>query len=392
MDSKKILYVNKQYRTYDYLKYMTITDKYELTVIWICPFDKKDPIPTAAKKKLKFVILGFVGNRLQPWHLSCSFKLFRLVLKYGKNIDLIISSTSDAWHSKVVFLASRILKKPIAFRKEIWFRNKSFLRNLYYSMTVFIEKHANAVFYPGIRQKEFLLSYHVSSDKLLPFPYLIKEPSKRKIDVSLINNIREELKDKIVFLYLGRIIYRKGLDLLIESFSRLEKFYRNVWLLIVGGPFSSKYKREHSENYYEYCKDLAEERSKNISFLGEVAPSLVQNYYYTADVFTHPHRKYLSKNRIIGEGWGNVVIEAASMRLPCILTDRISSAFELVENYKNGIIVDSDDIINNLYNAMKFFINNRDKINSFGEHSRYMYEKYNDPLKIINSINSIFKK
>jgi len=392
MNSKKILYVNKQYRSYDFLKYLTITDECELTVIWICPFDKKDPIPNAIKKKLKFVILGFMGNRLQPWHLSYSFKLFKLIMKNGRNVDLIISTTSDAWHSKVVFLAGRILKKPTAFRKEVWFRNKSFLRNLYYSMTVFIEKHANAMFYPGIKQKEFLLSYHVSSDKLLPFPYLIEELPRRKIDNYLINNLKKELKDNIVFLYLGRIIYRKGLDLLIESFSMLEKSCRNVRLIIIGGPFSSKYKREHSEDYYKYCKNLAAKKSKNITFLGEVAPSLVRNYYHMSDVFVHPHRRYLSKNRIIGEGWGNVVVEAASAGLPCVLTDRVPSAFELVENYKNGIIVDSEDIINNLYDAMKYFVDNRDKINSFGEHSRYMYEKYNDPLKIINSINSIFKK
>jgi len=392
MDSRKILYINKQYRNYDYLKYITITSKYGLTVIWICPFDKKNPIPIAIKKNLKFVILGFVGNRLQPWHLSFSFKLFRLVLKYGKNIDLIISSTSDAWHSKIVFLASRILRKPIAFRKQVWFRNRSFLRNLYYSMTVFIEGHANAVFYSGIRQKEFLLSCHVSSDKLLIFPRLIKKPCERKIDNSLINNIKKELKDNIVFLYLGRIIYQKGLDLLIESFSRLEESCKKVWLLIIGGPSFGIYELEHSMDYYKYCKDLAEEKSKNITFLGEVAPSLVQNYYHVSDVFVHPHRKYLSKNRITGEGWGNVVVEAASAGLPCVLTDRVPSAFELVENYKNGIIVDSEDIINNLYNAMKYFVDNRDKINSFGEHSRYMYEKYNDQLKIINSIDSIFKK
>jgi len=371
---------------------MTITDEYELTVIWICPFDKKDPIPTAIKKNLKFVILGFMGNRLQPWHLSYSFKLFKLIMKNGRNVDLIVSTTSDAWHSKVVFLAGRILKKTTAFRKQIWFRNKSILRDLYYSMTVFIERRANAMFYPGIKQKEFLLSCHVSSDKLLLFPRLIKEPCERKIDNYLINNIKKELKDKIIFLYVGRIIYRKGLDLLIESFSMLEKSCRNVRLIIIGGPFSSKYKREHSEDYYKYCKNLAEKKSKNITFLGEVAPSLVQNYYHVSDVFVHPHRKYLSNNRISGEGWGNVVVEAASAGLPCILTDRISSAFELVENYKNGIIVNSDDVINNLYNAMKFFVDNRDKINSFAEHSRYMYEKYNDPLKIINSINYILKK
>lgn len=391
MKNKKILYLNKQYRGYDYLKYKTIIKKFDLKVIWICPFRDSDPLPFLIKNNIKYHILGFKGNRIKPWHIFLNVKLLKMMLKYGKNVDIIISSTSDPWHSKIAFLAAILLKKPIAFRKQVWYRNNSFLRDLYYLITLFIEKHSRAIFYPGIEQKKFLLSYKINPEKLYPFPRLIKDLRKEPLNIKLINDLKNSYKNKFIFLYEGRIIPRKGLDLLIESFSRLEKLYKDILLMIVGGPSKGVYQRECSVSYYKYCRELAKKKVKNIFFTGEINPSLIQNYYYLADVFVHPHRKYNSKKEITGEGWGNVVLEAASLELPLIVTDRVASAFELLENKKNGVIVNSENLEKNLFDAMKFFLDNKDKVDKFGEESRNTYERYNNPMKIINSISNILK-
>jgi glycosyltransferase involved in cell wall biosynthesis len=111
-----------------------------------------------------------------------------------------------------------------------------------------------------------------------------------------------------------------------------------------------------------------------------------------ADVFVHPHKKFLDGNRVVYEGWGNVVVEAAAMGLPLIVSDRVPSAFELIENQKSGFIVDSDNLEFNLYNAMKFFLENREKVGEFGKKSREMYEKFNNPEKLVNSIRAAFPK
>jgi len=312
----------------------------------------------------------------------------RIILKHAKGADLILSSTSDSWHSKIAFIASKMLRKPIAFRKQGCFRHKTFRNSIYFALTKFIEKHANAVMYPGVKQREFIISYGVKPEKLFPFPRLIKDLRKEPLDKILLEELENKYKNKLIFLYLGRVIDQKGLDLLIKSFSKLEESYKNILLMIVGGPSAGGFHKEYSSQYYDYCKELASNEAQNVVFVGDVPPSQIHNYYFFADVFVHPHRKFIS-NRITGEGWGNVVVEAACMGLPFVLTDRVPSAFELVKEKENGIIVNSDNLVDNLYDAMEFFLKRREHLKKMSLSSRHMYEKYNNPQRIIDSLNSI---
>lgn len=389
MKKKKILYINKQYREYDYLKYVTLFKEFDLTVFWICPFRNSEYLPSYIKKNIKYLILGFKGDRIQPWHIFYNIKFLKIMMKYGKSVDIIISSTSDAWHSKLAFIISILYRKPIVFRKEVWYRIGGLYNRFNYFITSYIEKNSKGVFYQGIQQKNFLMINHVRNDKLFLFPQLIKDLRNEKINEKIINDFRERYKNKFIFIFVGRIIPQKGLDILIEAFSRLEKSYNNILLLVVGGPSRGGYHKESSQKYYRYCKELASKKAKNIYFIGEVNSSMIQNYYYLADVFVHPHKKYISKKKPVWEGWGNVIVEATSMGLPLIVTDRVSSAFEMIENGKNGIIVDSDNLEENLYDAMKFFLHCRDRIHKFKEKSREIFEKYNNPTRVTNSINSV---
>jgi len=391
MKKKKILYINKQYRAYDFLKYQTLIEFFDLTVIWICPFRGSDPLPDSLRNNLRFRLLNFKGNRLRPYHFYSSLKLFMMILGAGQNVDLIISSTSDAWHSKIAFLAGRLLKKPTAFRKEVWIGNGSLRKKVLDFMTLFIEKNSNAVFYDGKKQREFLLANKLSSDRLFPFPRLIKDLKKEQLDMTFIKDAEAIYKSRLKYLYLGRIIPQKGLDLLISVFLRLQKDYQGILLFVAGGPAHQGYFKYTSPRYYEYCRNLAKD-SKDIFFWEEVPPAAVHNYYYLADVFVHPHKKFLDGNKVVYEGWGNVVVEAAAMELPLIVSDRVPSAFELIENNRNGMILDSDDLELNLYNAMKFFLENREKVGEFGKKSREMYEKFNNPEKLVNSIRAAFLK
>ncbi len=388
MRKERILYINKQYRDYDVLKYQTFAENFDLTVIWLRPFGDCEPLPEGLRNNLEFKLLNFRGNRLRPYHFYYNLKLFTMILGAGQNIDLLISSTSDAWHSKIAFLVGRLLKKPTAFRKEVWTGNGRLRNKVLDGMTRFIEKRSRAVFYNGRKQREFLLANKLKPDRLLPFPRLIKDLKKEKLDMTFIEDIEAKYKSRLKFLYLGRIIPQKGLDVLIKVFLRLQKDYGDILLFVAGGPARWGYFKQTSPQYYEQCRKLAED-SRQIIFFEQVPPTAVPNYYHLADIFVHPHKKFLEGNRLVYEGWGNVVVEAAAMGLPIIVSDRVPSAFELIENNRNGMILDSDNLELNLYNAMKFFIDNRDKVDEFGRKSREMYEKFNNPEQMVYSIDSV---
>ncbi len=386
---KKILYINKQYRSYDYLKYVTIAEDFELTVLWICPFRDSEPLPSRIGKNIDYQVLGLVGYTLKPWHLMYNLKLLRLILKYGRNADLILSSTSDAWWSKIVFLVGFLLCKPIAFRKEAWFDSQSdnslkkVLKNLYRITTKYIEARADAILYPGVKQKEYLLQRGIPENRLFLFPYLIDDLTETPTTL---------VSDKLffTFLYVGRIIPLKGLDSLIEAFSLLEKEYDNVRLIVIGGPSRQKFHKENSVAYYKYCKKLANRICRNIEFIGQVNPDMVYNYYRIADVFVQPNKKHID-GQLTGEGWGNVIVEAASMGIPLIATDRVASAFELIRHGESGFIVNSENLIERLFEAMKFFVQNHSVVDRFGKKSRETYERYNDPSTFILSLHSVLK-
>ena len=393
----KLLYINKQYRTYDYLKYITLSQNFSLSVIWLCPFLDSEPLPPEIQDNISFNVLNLKKSALRPWYLLMNFKIGFLIWKNSPNTQLIISSTSNAWHSKIAYLMSRILRKSIAFRKEIWYDvgAKSLLhriqRGFYEQLTLYIETRAAGVFYPGVNQKQFLITRNVQSSKLFPFPYLINDCSSKTLDSDIVRGLKKIKNNQFIFLYMGRIIKLKGLDILLKAFAKIENQYPNVALFVVGGASAKKnFSPEDSKEYLNDCMQIAEQKCQNVVFFGKVNSETVQNYYHISDVFIQPNIKYLN-GRLIGEGWGNVIVEAASMSLPIIATDRVASAFELVKNEYNGFIVNSDNIEDNLFNAMKCFVLHRKKMEEYRTNSRKMYEQYNNKQKIINSIHSIIQ-
>lgn len=192
---------------------------------------------------------------------------------------------------------------------------------------------------------------------------------------------RRGIKDKKrrTFLYLSRIINWKGLNILIEAFSRLEK-ERNDTQLIVGGDGPFK----------EYCVSLSRSLEINhIKFLGSIDFNKTRQIFEKADVFVLP--SYFLKNSY--EGWGLVINEAMSMRLPIITTSAVGAAYDLIENGKNGFIVEENSVLS-LYNAMKQILYmNLDRMGSI---SRKIFEKENNFAKMtegfIEAINYVQNK
>ncbi len=128
-------------------------------------------------------------------------------------------------------------------------------------------------------------------------------------------------KNKIV--YIGRLSYEKGVDVLIEAIHIVVTKYSDVKLDIIGdGPAANNYKM--------LIKRLAIEQ--NVNFLG-IRYDL-ENYYLNSDIFILPSRT---------EGMSNVLLEAMSYGLPCIVTT-VGGAKELIKHGENGYLVKPNDL------------------------------------------------
>lgn len=161
---------------------------------------------------------------------------------------------------------------------------------------------------------------------------------KNKIDV-ILNGIdiqkfspratSEELKKSLniqkgekVLLSVGRITEGKGFDNLIKIISKI----KNVELIIIGeGP-----KLEDLHNIAEN-----ERVTKKVNFLGEIAHEKLPAFYNLADVFCFPSK--------LREACPLVLIEAMACGVP-VVASRIGGIPNIVENYKDGLLVEPGSI------------------------------------------------
>lgn len=125
----------------------------------------------------------------------------------------------------------------------------------------------------------------------------------------------------------GRLIERKGFDLLIRSLEGLEK----VELVIVGeGP--------EKENLVTLSDDLG----VNTSFLAAVKHSEIPSVYNSSDVFA-----LFSKN----EGMSNAMLEAMSSGLPVAVLD-FGGVKELVLNKGAGLVLEQSESLSRIKEVM----------------------------------------
>ncbi|MCK8520569.1 glycosyltransferase family 4 protein [Aquimarina sp. D1M17] len=152
-------------------------------------------------------------------------------------------------------------------------------------------------------------------------------------------SLRNELgiqSSDLVFVYVGRFVTDKGINELISAFKKLNVDHTNIKLLLVGtyekelDPLSEESEKEIEENNNIIC----------VGWQDDVRP-----YFAISDVLTFPSYR---------EGFPNVVMQAASMGLACIVTD-INGCNEIVSEGDNGLIIPVKDS-NALYERMNTMI------------------------------------
>lgn len=155
-------------------------------------------------------------------------------------------------------------------------------------------------------------------------------------NIEIINKgkiIRGEFKGTI-FVFVGRIVKDKGINELVQAFKMLSEKYSDVKLLLVGAKES---------NLDPLNKETIEQIRTNDKIIEVGHQADVRPYLLAADVFVLPSYR---------EGFPNVVLEAASMSLPCIVTD-VNGAEDAIENEINGYVIPKRDV-NTLYEKMDY--------------------------------------
>lgn len=134
-----------------------------------------------------------------------------------------------------------------------------------------------------------------------------------------------------VVLFVGRLEWRKGPDLLVKAIPAVVQHQPNVIFRFAGldtqtGP--------HSSSMKAYLEDLlAQECRENVEFCGHLGPAQLEEVFRTATLCVFPSRY---------EGLPMVCLEAMA-RGKAIVTTDLPGFCELIADGENGLIVKAED-------------------------------------------------
>lgn len=171
------------------------------------------------------------------------------------------------------------------------------------------------------------------------------------------NNQAQLVLKSPVFLYVGRITPRKGLNALLEACSILQaQGYQDYTLMVIGTG-------EQQEELEVFIKN---HNLSQVKWIGWVEYGSLGIYFQQADVFVFPTFEDI---------WGMVALEAMVFGKP-VICSKWAGAAEMVSDGRNGYIFDPYQP-QQLASIMQRFLDDPKQIEVMGEQSKQLIEQKN---------------
>lgn len=129
------------------------------------------------------------------------------------------------------------------------------------------------------------------------------------------------LNEQPIVLFLGRLHFKKGFDVLMPAFSHVLQQFPDAQL-VIAGPDNYGYAKQIKSWILEYNLD------QNVHLVGMLDGEQVLNAYVDSDVFVLPSYT---------ENFGVAVIEAMACSIPVVVSDRVN-IHNIVSSYDAGLV------------------------------------------------------
>lgn len=200
------------------------------------------------------------------------------------------------------------------------------------------DKYINKYIVFGTLGQDYFKQLGVSLKKMYTFSY--QAPIIYEKYRSYIKKNNEPKKSQLRILFVGQIIHRKGLDLLLDSIKNFKK--EKIRLTIAGdGILKNKLK---SKTLKPFC-------NHKIRWLGSVASHKLPKLYCMSDVLIVPSRY---------DGWAAVTNEALTLGTPVIISDACGAKDIIISTgagvvFKNRSVVELSNVLSNIFHDNKYF-------------------------------------
>ncbi|MFC7060542.1 glycosyltransferase family 4 protein [Halobacillus seohaensis] len=193
---------------------------------------------------------------------------------------------------------------------------------------------------------------------------------------------REEynLQSKKIILYAGRLSPNKGIDVLVRAIPKLAEKHKDVALVIMGSKWFSN---DSITDYIAYVRALAERLPIPVIQTGFVSPDKIQEWFVASDIFVCTSQWQ--------EPLARVHYEAMAAALPIITTDRGGNK-EVIEPYKNGILVENPEDTEEFVKHLSYLLSNPQISEEMGRYGRGLAEQYYTWDRVVHDISSVWSE
>ena len=265
------------------------------------------------------------GVRLRDRY-NIAYPLFWKLFQYDP--DVVVGGPVEGFGGHAGYLYAKLTGTPFVLWTGEWHLPKTTFRTVTFPLIRRIYEGSDAIAVYGPHVKAYLSDLNVNDEKI--------ELAWNTVDTDKFTGVSEEREQSVrnqwdiprdanVVLYVGRLVYEKGVEYLIDGFaSAQEAADQDTYLLIVGDG-------EQREALEERTEDVA-----NVVFTGRVDNDELPAYYTLSDVFVLPSLT----TDIFKEPWGLVLNESMSVGTAVIASSSVGAARAgLVRDGVNGYIV-----------------------------------------------------
>ena len=264
---------------------------------------------------------------ISPFHdLRCLYQMFRFFKR--EKPDIVHTHTPKA--GIIGMLAAYMARVPVKMHTVAGLplmEAKGFKRRLLMAVEKITYRSADWVYPNAQGLLSFIKENQMCSSSKIK---ILGKGSSNGIDTAFFDPIQmpkaetntlkanlEIAPQDFVFSFVGRLVGDKGVNELVEAFVLLSEQYPNIKLLLVGPEEKAldPLNRETTQHISTHPSIIS------VGYQNDIRP-----YLAVSDCFVFPSYR---------EGFPNVVLQAAAMEVPCIVSN-INGCNEIIQDQKNG--------------------------------------------------------
>ncbi len=299
------------------------------------------------------------------------FHIFPVILKEKPSVIL---STEFGLRTLFALIGGKLTGAKVYVLSEVTAQSEKYISNLKLSFRKMLSRLLDGGIAYGKQSFDYLVKLGFDKTKIIISPDAIDN----EYFFNLSKNInKSEARNKLgwsgrdfIFLYVGRFIQIKGLDLLIRTINRFVDTVNNkrIRFVFVGGSESELKKLSNNT------------LSGKIKVYNFTETEQLIYFYKASDCFIFPTRN---------DVWGLVVNEAVATGLPVAVSRYAGSANDLIEDKISGLVFDP---LNEkaFIDTLKFCAENPDKLYKYAEKAKERLVFFNHDIAAKRIVDFVY--